>query len=194
MNIEEIKVKLKKMVSKERFEHSINVAQVAQRLALKYGGDITKAEVAGLLHDCAKDLDYSTQKKMLIKYNIKIDKFSQKIPKLLHPLIGAAIAEKEFNIKDPIILKAIRVHSTGAPRMSLLDKIIYLSDKIEPLRNNDGIEEVRKIAEFSLDKAVLKVMDSGLLHLIRRGLLIHPATIGARNNVLAKVALLDAGK
>ncbi len=182
------------MVSKERFEHSINVAQVAQRLALKYGGDITKAEVAGLLHDCAKDLDYSTQKKMLIKYNIKIDKFSQKIPKLLHPLIGAAIAEKEFNIKDPIILKAIRVHSTGAPRMSLLDKIIYLSDKIEPLRNNDGIEEVRKIAEFSLDKAVLKVMDSGLLHLIRRGLLIHPATIGARNNVLAKVALLDAGK
>lgn len=188
MDMELIKVRLREMMSRERFEHSINVSQVARKLALKYNyDDVTKAEVAGLLHDCAKDLDYSTLEKMIVKYNIKTDEIIRKIPKLLHPLVGAAIAEKEFNIQDPAILKAIRSHSTGASQMSLLDKIIYLSDKIEPLRNNDGVEETRKIAEFSLDKAVLKVLDRGLLYLISKGSLIHPVTIEARNDILGKV-------
>ncbi len=192
MDIELIKVRLRKMMSKERFEHSINVSQVARKLALKYNhSEVAKAEVAGLLHDCAKDLDYNILEKMRIEYNIKNDEIIQKIPKLLHPLVGAAIAEKEFNIQDPAILKAIRSHSTGAPRMSLLDKIIYLSDKIEPLRNNEGVEEARKIAEFSLDRAVLKVLDMGLLYLINKGFLIHPVTIEARNDILGKVVLLD---
>jgi len=188
MDIELIKIRLREMMSKERFDHSINASQVARKLALKYNyHDVNKAEVAGLLHDCAKDLDYSTLEKMIVKYNIKTDEIIRKIPKLLHPLVGAAMAEKEFNIQDPAILKAIRSHSTGASQMSLLDKIIYLSDKIEPLRNNDGVEETRKIAEFSLDKAVLKVLDRGLLYLISKGSLIHPVTIEARNDILSKV-------
>jgi len=178
------------MLGEERLEHSVNTSKIARKLAIKYDYKADKAEVAGLLHDCAKDLDYENIKIMIKEYNIKTDKFTAKIPKLLHPLVGAAIAKKEFNIQDPVILQAIKTHSTGAAHMSLLDKIIYLSDKIEPLRNMNGVEEVRKMAEKDLDRAVLMALDKGLLYLISKGSLIHPISIEARNNILSKVVFV----
>ncbi len=190
MDLDLIKISLKKILGEERLEHSVNTSKVARKLAIKYDCDADKAEVAGLLHDCAKDLDYKTLEKMVFEYNIELDEIIRKIPKLLHPLVGAVIAKKEFNIQDPVILKAIKAHSTGAAQMSLLDKIIYLSDKIEPLRNMNGVEEVRKMAEINLDKAVLMALDMGLLYLISKDLLIHPISIEARNNILSKVVFV----
>ncbi len=190
MDLDLIKISLKKILGEERLEHSVNTSKVARKLAIKYDCDADKAEVAGLLHDCAKDLDYKTLEKMVFEYNIELDEIIRKIPKLLHPLVGAVIAKKEFNIQDAVILKAIKAHSTGAAQMSLLDKIIYLSDKIEPLRNMNGVEEVRKMAEINLDKAVLMALDMGLLYLISKDLLIHPISIEARNNILSKVVFV----
>lgn len=190
MEIDLIKIRLKEMLGEERLEHSVNTSKVARKLAIRYDYDADKAEVAGLLHDCARGLDYEILKKMVLKYNIKVDKIIQRIPKLLHPLVGAIIAEKEFNIQDPVILKAIKAHSTGAAQMSLLDKIIYLSDKIEPLRNMNGVQEVRKMAEIDLDRAVLMALDKGLIYLISKGSLIHPISIEARNNILSKVVFV----
>jgi len=190
VDIDLIKLKLKEMLGEERLEHSINTSKIARKLAIKYDYDADKAEVAGLLHDCAKDLDYKTLEKMVLEYNIKLDEIVQKIPKLLHPLVGVEIAKKEFNIQDPVILKAIKTHSTGAAQMSLLDKIIYLSDKIEPLRNMNGVEEVRKMAEIDLDRAALMALDKGLLYLISKNLFIHPISIEARNNILSKVVFV----
>jgi predicted HD superfamily hydrolase involved in NAD metabolism len=190
VDIDLITLRLKEMLGEERLEHSVNTSKVARRLAIKYNYNADKAEVAGLLHDCAKDLDYKSLEKMVLKYNIELDEIIQKIPKLLHPLVGAAIAKKEFNIQDPVILKAIKAHSTGAAQMSLLDKIIFLSDKIEPLRNMNGVEEVRKIAEKDLNGAVLIALDKGLICLISKGSLIHPISIEARNNILNKVVFV----
>ncbi len=190
MDLDLIKISLKEILGEEKLEHSVNTSKVARKLAIKYDCDADKAEVAGLLHDCAKDLDYKTLEKMVFEYNIELDEIIRKIPKLLHPLVGAVIAKKEFNIQDPVILKAIKAHSTGAAQMSLLDKIIYLSDKIEPLRNMNGVEEVRKMAEINLDKAVLMALDMGLLYLISKDLLIHPISIEARNNILSKVVFV----
>jgi len=190
VDIDLIKKRLKEMLGEERLEHSVNTSKVARKLAIKYGYDAGKAEVAGLLHDCAKDLDYKTLEKVVLEYNIELDEIIRKIPKLLHPLVGAVIAKKEFNIQDPVILKAIKAHSTGVAQMSLLDKIIYLSDKIEPLRNMDGVEEVRKMAEIDLDRAVLMALDKGLLYLISKGSLIHPVSVEARNNILSKVVFV----
>jgi len=190
LDIDLIKLKLKEMLSEERLEHSVNTSKVARKLAMKYDYDADKAEIAGLLHDCAKDLDYKTLEKIVLEYNIELDEIVRKIPKLLHPLAGAVIAKKEFNIQDAIILKAIKAHSTGAAQMSLLDKIIYLSDKIEPLRNMNGVEELRKMAEMDLDRAVLMALDMGLLYLISKDLLIHPISIEARNNILSKVVFV----
>lgn len=190
MDIDLITLRLKEMLGEERLEHSVNTSKVARRLAIKYNYNADKAEVSGLLHDCAKDLDCKSLEKMVLKYSIELDEIIQKIPKLLHPLVGAAIAKKEFNIQDPVILKAIKAHSTGAAQMSLLDKIIYLSDKIEPLRNMNGVEEVRKMAEKDLDGAVLMALDKGLIYLISKGSLIHPISIEARNNILNKVVFV----
>lgn len=187
MDIDLIKSRLKEVMSEERLEHSVNTSKVARRLAIKYNYNADKAEVAGLLHDCAKDLNYGILKKMVLEYNIKVDEIIQKIPKLLHPLVGATIAGKQFNIQDPVILKAIKAHSTGAAQMSPLDKIIYLSDKIEPLRDMAGVEEVREMAEKDLNRAVLMVLDRGLIYLISKSLLIHPVSVKARNNILSKV-------
>ena len=178
------------MLGEERLEHSVNTSKIARRLAIKYNYNADKAEVAGLLHDCAKDLDYKSLEKMVLKYSIELDEIVQKIPKLLQPLVGAVVAKKEFNIQDPVILKAIKAHSTGAAQMSLLDNIIYLSDKIEPLRNINGVEEVRKMAEKDLDEAVLMALDKGLIYLINKGSLIHPISIAARNNILNKVVFV----
>jgi predicted HD superfamily hydrolase involved in NAD metabolism len=192
VDINIIKSKLKEVMSEERLEHSVNTSRVARRLAIKYNYNADKAEVAGLLHDCAKDLNDEILKKMVLEHNIKVDKIIQRIPKLLHPLVGATIAGKDFNIQDPVILKAIKAHSTGTARMSLLDKIIYLSDKIEPLRDMAGVEEAREMAEKDLNRAVLMVLDRGLIYLIRKGSFIHPVSIEARNNILNKVVLVNA--
>ncbi|MEA1940549.1 MAG: bis(5'-nucleosyl)-tetraphosphatase (symmetrical) YqeK [Candidatus Caldatribacteriota bacterium] len=191
MKIRLMRIKLKKMLSKKRWEHSINTSQVAYDLALRYGVDPVKAEVAGLLHDCAKDMETDELKSILKKNKLKIDAVIKTIPKLLHPLVGAIIAKREFNIKDVDILQAIRSHSTGMVKMTTLDKIIYLSDKIEPLRRIEGVEEARKMVKKDLDKAVLIMLDKGLISLIKRDLLIHPTTIAARNNILNKVGMTD---
>jgi predicted HD superfamily hydrolase involved in NAD metabolism len=192
VDINIIKSRLKEIMSEERLEHSINTSKVARRLAIKYNYNTDKAEIAGLLHDCAKDLKYEILKKMVLEHNIRVDKIIQRIPKLLHPLVGATIARKEFNIQDPVILKAIKAHSTGAAQMSLLDKIIYLSDKIEPLRDTVGVKEAREMAEKDLNRAVLMVLDRGLIYLISKGLFIHPVSVEARNDILNKVVLVNA--
>ncbi|HER25313.1 MAG TPA: HD domain-containing protein [Candidatus Atribacteria bacterium] len=190
VDIDLMKLKLKGMLGEKRLKHSINTSKIARKLAIKYNYDVNKAEIAGLLHDCAKDLDYKTLEKITIENKIQPDEIIQKIPKLLHPLAGVIIAKREFNIQDPVILDAIKAHSTGAAQMSLLDKIIYLSDKIEPLRNMKGVEEIRKMVEINIDQAMLMALDQGLIYLISKKLLIHPISIVARNNFLSKVVFV----
>jgi len=187
VDIDLMKLKLKEILGEKRLEHSVNTSEIARKLAIKYDYDADKAEIAGLLHDCAKDLDYKTLEKIILEYNIELDEIIQKIPKLLHTLVGVVIAKREFNIQDPVILDAIKRHSTGAAQMSLLDKIIYISDKIEPSRNMNGVEEIRKMVEIDLNRATLMALDQGLIYLISKNLLIHPISIEARNNILSKV-------
>ena len=187
VDIDLMKLKLKEIFGEKRLEHSVNTSEIARKLAIKYDYDADKAEIAGLLHDCAKDLDYKTLEKIILEYNIELDEIIQKIPKLLHTLVGVVIAKREFNIQDPVILDAIKRHSTGAAQMSLLDKIIYISDKIEPSRNMNGVEEIRKMVEIDLNRATLMALDQGLIYLISKNLLIHPISIEARNNILSKV-------
>jgi len=187
VDIDLMKLKLKEILGEKRLEHSVNTSEIARKLAIKYDYDADKAEIAGLLHDCAKDLDYKTLEKIILEYNIELDEIIKKIPKLLHPLVGVVIAKKEFNIQDPVILDAIKRHSTGAAQMSLLDKIIYISDKIEPSRNMNGVEEIKKMVEIDLNRATLMALDQGLIYLISKNLLIHPISIEARNNILSKV-------
>ena len=192
MEFDLMKKKLRKLLNEKRWKHSVNTSEMAYKLAKIYGVNLNDAKIAGLLHDCAKNMDYNELLQIVHENEVKFDFEIEKIPKVLHAFVGAIVARQEFDVQDSEILQAIRLHSTGGRNMTILDKIIYLSDKIEPLRHFKGIEQVRQMATNNLDRALLMLLDKGVVSLIHRGLSIYPATIEARNDILNKVVLLDA--
>jgi len=175
---------LKKMLTLKRYEHSISVQQTAIELAKVYGCDCKKASIAGLLHDCAKDLKKDDLLKKCEQYGVAIDEIIKKEAQLLHGYVGVEIAKQTFEVFDQEILNAIKYHTIANENMSLLDKIIYISDFIEPGRNFDGVDIIRKFAYKDLDKAIIIGIDNTIALLLSKGKLIHPDTIKARNSIL----------
>lgn len=171
-------------ISLKRYVHSINVSKTAKKLAELYEGDPVKAEVAGLVHDCARDLERSLQLKYIKEEGIKPDELTLSIGELLHGPAAVHICRSIFAIEDEEILSAVRYHTTGKENMSILEKIIYLSDFIEPERNFPGVEELRKIAFKNLDEALLRALDSSISYIMSRDGFIHIDTVLARNHVL----------
>jgi nicotinate-nucleotide adenylyltransferase len=184
-NKEILKTKLKKELTKSRLKHSINVSECAMELALHYGVDVEKAEIAGLMHDCAKCY-YNMKKRKLAKKYGMMDEIYQKKPDLAHAEIGAMVAKEQYGIQDEDVLSAIRKHTTGAEEMSLLDEIIYLADIIEVDRNFKGVEELRRLADVDLHKAVIKAMEQTVEMVKKRGGDVHPQTIRAYKNLKHK--------
>lgn len=183
----QIREKLIKNIGHYRYEHSIRVMEEAEKLAKRYGYNENKASIAGLLHDCGRLLDkFEILKKAYDFDIIQKDNRVNNFP-LIHAPLGAEIARREFNILDEDILNAIRYHTTGRPNMSLIDKIVYIADYIEPERNFNGLDEVRKLAYDDLDKAILKAMDNTIKYLINKGAYIHPDTINSRNFIINEI-------
>ena len=181
-NIKEIQNKLLNDIGKKRFEHSLRVAETAKKLAEIYGVDVKKAYLAGLIHDCAK----YNEEVYIKKYNIDFSIYpvsSIKDP-VLHSFLGAEVAKKVYNIYDRDVLKAIEYHTTGRPDMSELEKIIFIADAIEPARDFEGIEKIRKLAFENLNKAMLKLLDSNIIFLIGKKALINPLSFEARNYLI----------
>nr|WP_273701823.1 bis(5'-nucleosyl)-tetraphosphatase (symmetrical) YqeK [Tepidanaerobacter acetatoxydans] len=179
-----MKRKLRKSMNDKRFLHSLGVMQTAEKLAGRYGEDIEKAKVAGLLHDCAKGLDMECQLKLAKYFGILLDDIERREKVLIHGPLGAAIAKVEYGINDEQILTAIKVHTTGDADMSLLDRIIFLSDFIEPNRCFPGVEELRVKAFQDLDDAIIGAFDSTIRYVLSKKSLLHPRTILGRNFIL----------
>ena len=135
MDVIRIRKKLKKKLDEQRYEHTLGVAFTAMSLAMKYDVDLHKAELAGLLHDCAKCMPDERKLHKCEKYNIPISETERKNPSLLHSKLGAYLAEHKYGVKDPEILNAILYHTTGHADMTMLEKIIFVADYIEPRRN-----------------------------------------------------------
>ncbi len=151
MNIEQMKNELEKSVGTKLFGHCVRTMEEAVKLAETYNVDVNKAKIAGLLHDCGKLWDKQTDN-------------------LRHAKIGADLAKKTYNIEDVDILNAIRYHTTGREAMSLLEKIIYIADKIEPNRNFEGVEEMRKLAYNNIDEAIIKSLISTISYVKNRNM------------------------
>lgn len=165
----EIREKIEKKLTKKRFEHSLGVEYVAGCLAMVHGADVKKAMLAGLLHDCAKCIGSEEKLEKCKKYNLPISKCEQNNPELLHAKLGAYYAKTKYEVEDPDILNAITYHTTGRPAMTLLEKIIFVSDYIEPNRKTlPEIEEIRKEAFIDLDKAVIHILKNTLSYLDER--------------------------
>lgn len=164
--IHAIEKELKKELTKERFEHTRGVMYTAACLAMRYGCDMRKAMLAGLLHDCAKHIPNEKKLKLCKKNHIELTQAELDNPSLIHAKLGAFLAKNQYDIEDKDILHAIRVHTTGAPAMNLLDKIIFLADYIEPNRNKaKNLSIIRKLAFQDIDKAILQNLSDTLRYL-----------------------------
>ncbi|MFR8172295.1 MAG: bis(5'-nucleosyl)-tetraphosphatase (symmetrical) YqeK [Marvinbryantia sp.] len=165
-NIPKMKKTLKKYLDAGRFEHTEGVMYTAAALAMRYGEDIEKAQVAGLLHDCAKCIPDAKKVKICLKNQIAMTDAEQKSPFLLHAKVGAFIAKEKYGIEDEEILEAIACHTTGKPGMSQLDKIIFISDYIEPMRTKaPDLADVRRLAFEDIDLALFKILSDTLAYL-----------------------------
>ena len=174
--MKKIKKYLKKHLTKERYHHTVGVAYTAMSMAMKYNPQpdnnefMIKAEIAGLLHDCAKCMDNDKKIRICNKNQISYSKIEAENPYLLHGKVGAYIARKEFDILDEDILNAITWHTTGRPDMSLLEKIIFVADYIEPTRRPiPELNLIRQLAFTDIDQAVIKILENTLKYLNEKG-------------------------
>lgn len=182
-----MKEKLKRMLSENRYTHSVGVSETAVELAKIYGEDADKAYIAGLLHDCAKNIEYDNINTLCNDYGLELTDVEKASPALVHAPLGVKIARTEFGIEDEYILDAIKYHTVGRAGMTLLDKIVYLADVIEPGRDFENIDEMRRTAKEDLDTAVLYALDMSLIYNIEKGNLLHPNSTYARNDLLGRV-------
>ena len=165
-NIPKMQRKLKKELDDDRYRHTLGVMYTSASLAMRYGADLEKAQVAGLLHDCAKCIPNEKKIKMCEKYQIPISRVEQGAPFLLHSKLGACLAKMKYEVADEEILQAIVWHTTGKPEMTLLEKIVFLADYIEPMRwKASNLEEIRRMAFLDLDRAVYMTLRDTLFYL-----------------------------
>lgn len=178
--VPEIRKHLKKKLDAYRYEHTLGVEFTCQALAMRYGYDLDKADLAGLLHDSAKRFEDPVMLQKCLDRNIPVTAEEERDPSLLHAKLGAWMTEHKYEVDDPEILSAITCHTTGKPGMSLLDKILYVADYIEPRRSKAAnLTAMRKLAFIDLDEACLEIMESILVYLKSTGCQIDPMTEAA---------------
>ena len=164
----------------KRIPHVLGTEQEAIRLAERYGADVEKARVAALLHDCTKRLDMEEQLALCRQYGIRLDALEQQALKLLHAKTGAAIARDVFGVDDEIY-RAIWWHTTGHAGMTLLEKVMYLADYIEPSRDFPGVDKLRAVCYKDLDEGLLMGLEMTIEEMTSMGNPVHHATIEARD-------------
>ena len=164
----------------KRIPHVLGTEQEAIRLAQRYGADVEKARRAALLHDCTKKLEMEEQLALCETYGMELDELEQVALKLLHSKTGAAIARDVFGVDDEIY-SAIYYHTTGRAGMTLLEKIIYLADYIEPTRDFPDVDVLRKACYEDLEKGLLLGLEMSIEEMQRMGNPVHHATVEARD-------------
>ncbi len=177
MDLKKIRKAMEKTLDAQRYEHTLGVSYTAAALAMRYGADIRKAQLAGMLHDCAKCLTNEKKFQICEKHNISINDAERKNPSLLHAKVGSFLAMEEYHVTDPDVINAILNHTTGRPGMSVLEKIVYIADYIEPARKQaPNLGEIRRLAFEDLDKALIKILSDTLDYLKEIGGEIDPMT------------------
>lgn len=189
MEIQEIEEILQQKQNPHRYRHTIGVRYTSICLAMCYGEDLTRASYAGLLHDCAKHMSNEKLLAKCYEHHLTVSEVEEKNPFLLHGRVGAWLAEHKYGITDPEILGAIEWHTTGRPDMTLLEKIVFTADYIEPGRDQaPNLVELRRLAFTDIDRAVCAILKQTLDYLRDQGGEIDPATEVTYNYYLQKCA------
>ncbi len=164
-DIEHIESRLEKLVGSKMYGHCVRTMEEALKLAEIYNVDVEKAKIAGLLHDCGKLID-------------------KKVDNLKHASEGAELARSIYKIEDVDILNAIRYHTTGREAMSMLEKIVYIADKIEPNRNFEGVEEIRALAYDNIDNAIIRSLKSTIDYVKQRNMSVDVESVKTLNYLI----------
>ena len=177
LDIRQIEDEVKKSLKPKRFRHTIGVKYTSVCLAMRYGEDLEKAAIAGLLHDCAKNLSGEKLLQLCREKGLPVSEAEERSPYLLHGRVGAYFARTKYGITDEDILGAITWHTTGCPDMSLLEKIVFTADYIEPGRDTaPNLDQLRQLSFIDLDAAVLEILRQTLEYLRETGKEIDPQT------------------
>lgn len=169
---------LKPLMKPARYQHTLGVVYTAAALCMCYGQNVEKGMLAGALHDCAKITSVTDYIATCNKYGVPVSEDAKKAPHLLHADLGAFFAKTKYQIEDEEILHAIMVHTTGCPNMSVLDKILFIADYIEPGRTNiSNLDRIRKEAFSNLNQCMLMILGQTLEYLKSKGFYIGSKTV-----------------
>ncbi|AJO19139.1 bis(5'-nucleosyl)-tetraphosphatase (symmetrical) YqeK [Bacillus paralicheniformis] len=180
MKREEALACVQEQLTEQRYIHTVGVMETAVKLAERFGADVKKAEIAAIFHDYAKFRPKEEMKQIILNGGgpLEVLDFHHE---LWHAPAGAALVKTEVGITDEDILSAIRFHTSGRPNMTLLEKVIYVADYIEPGRRFPGVEEVRTLAEEDLDLALIEALKNTMTFLISKNQAVYPETVATYN-------------
>ena len=185
MDVNELKQQLVQRLSTGRYEHVLRVAETAKTLAIKYQLSVEQAEQAALFHDIAKCMDKDD-----LHLNLVLGDADARLASFHHELwhapVGAMIVRDEFGMNDEDVLNAIRYHTTGRANMSMLEKLIYIADMIEPGRSFPGVENLRQRAEESLDTAMEACIYQSVQFLVNKRVAVFPDSIDCYNEHMTR--------
>lgn len=175
-----LRKELQKELKPDRFDHTLGVAYTAASMAFVYGADVEKALIAGMLHDCAKCMSHEEQVRICEKNKIDITEVERKNHSLLHAKVGMYLARARYDVYDTEILNAIRWHTTGREDMTLLEKIVYIADFIEPNRKPlENMDIIRKEAFTDIDLCLAHILHDSVIYLQTIGKECDDATMNA---------------
>lgn len=199
VDLETAKAWLKEKLSEKRYQHSLGTAKKSVELAEGLGcseHQVEMCQVAALLHDCAKDMPEEALLTYCRRHQLHIETDDRRAPQTLHAVVGAQMVRETFEIQQPEVLDAIRWHTTGRSHMRLIEKIVYIADKTEPvLRDAAFAQQALSFLKYgrieTLDVVMLFLLNNTLDFLMRRGQFVHPETMNARNEMLKRVQRLS---
>lgn len=183
MNRNEALQLVKEQITDKRYVHTLGVAETAVLLAERFGADVEKAELAAIFHDYAKFRPKEEMKQIIMNQSMAKDLLNFH-SELWHAPVGAYLVEQEAGITDREILAAIAYHTTGRVGMTLLEKVVYLADYIEPGRSFSGVDEVRETAKESLDLAMIQAIRNTIIFLMNKKQAIYPDTFRTYNDLI----------
>lgn len=191
MNKSEYLSLIKERMGQRRYIHSVNVAKSAVELAERYGADAEKAEIAGILHDCCKEIPKEEMLQIMLDGGIILDAVEQGTSKLWHAIAGSVYVRDALGIMDEDIINSIRYHTTGRAGMSMLEKIIFTADFISDERDYDGVDIMRQKAFECIEDAMLLGLQFTISDLTKRKLTIHTNALACYNDTI--ISLVKKG-
>ena len=175
---------IEKELSPKRLKHTYGVAEEAGRLAERYGANVEKAKLAALFHDMCKSMPVSELDRYVEECGLS--KNLKGRPDLSHGKVAAQLMERDYGIKDEELINAVSFHTTGRAGMSMLEKIVFLADAIEPSRDYPGVDDIRKLAYEDIDRACVRSLSRTVDYIKQKGGYLDPDTEDALRDLEEK--------